>query len=195
MKLLEILEKNITVPAQIIKQTSKAYLVYFGKLKYYNKEFTKETVWIPKSLSRYDKEKGEIKIPKWFIEKISLKLESNKLNKYILNETSLDSKRFWIDSHGKAISVRSILHSEYAERIFGSLEDPMKLAEKSGWIRLTIEHNLAYVECIRNKVNNRTFISLKDEIRQDDSIFIVVVTDDHYYKEYDVDTFLKRQAL
>lgn len=113
-----------------------------------------------------------------------------------LLEAVTNARRFWIKDDGHIADVTGkMLHSEYAEQFFGCEEDPMKLAERAGWIRVSFENGMCYAECIRNKVSHKTFVSLKDELRSTDDIFIIVITDDHYYKEYEFDVFMKRSTV
>lgn len=70
MKLQEAI-KNITYRAQLVKQSTKAYQFYFGRLIWSQatKGLEKDLVWLPKSLTRYDPKHQEVTMPLWLAQK------------------------------------------------------------------------------------------------------------------------------
>jgi len=115
-----------------------------------------------------------------------------KLNR-ILQEIFQDASRYWIDSKGKVIDIsRKFLHSEYTKNIFKDSEDPIKEAMNNGWIRVTTESGMVWINYDKNNVSRLAIKSLYEEIEQSYDIFMIALDDENSYKELSIDDFLKR---
>jgi len=111
----------------------------------------------------------------------------------IIEEIFQDSNRYWIDDKGKVIDIsRKFLHSEYAKKVFKDVEDPIEETINNGWIRVTTEGGMVWINYNKNKVSRLAIKSLYEEVEQSYNIFMIALDDKSSYKELDVDSFLKR---
>ncbi len=69
--LFEVVNKNVTYRAQLVKQTDKAYCFDFGRSvwSYRTNGLERDLIWLPKSITRWDSKHQEVTMPKWLAEK------------------------------------------------------------------------------------------------------------------------------